>query len=441
MTVMHFNRRRFLQGVMASAWVGSSVRRASAASRSANQTVNIACVGVGGKGASDLRDTSVGHNIVAICDVDEQRLAAAAKDFPKAHTYTDWRKLLEQRDIDAVTISTPDHMHAPVTVAAMQRGKHVFTQKPLTRTVYESRRMAEIAAAEGLVTQMGIQHHASARMKRIIRAIHDGVIGKVSEVHAWTDRPGLFWKQGLPRPTQHDAVPPHLHWNLWLGVAAERPFVHDLYHPFHWRGWWDFGTGALGDMGCHLLDPVVSALELGPPETVRAEGPKPHSESGPLWCVVQYTFPSTPQTTETVRLIWYEAGRQPPRELFQAPQDWGGSANGLLFVGERGNLFVGFPEEPALFPQGEFANYKWPEIESHNHYREWTSAIADGGETSCPFSYSGPLTETVLLGNVAFRTGATIEWDSPSMTATGVPAADRYLREPYRSGWDVPGLS
>lgn len=441
MTVMRLNRRRFLQGVMASAWVGTSVRRAPAESRSANQTVNIGCVGVGGKGASDLRETSVGHNIVALCDVDEQRLAAAAKDFPKSRTYTDWRKLLEQRDLDAVTVSTPDHMHAPVTVAAMQRGKHVFTQKPLTRTVYESRRMAQIAAAEGLVTQMGIQHHASARMKRIVRAIHDGIIGKVSEVHAWTDRPGHFWKQGLTRPTQHDEIPPHLHWDLWLGGAAERPFVRDVYHPFHWRGWWDFGTGALGDMGCHLLDPVVSALELGPPNTVRAEGPAPHAESGPLWCLVHYTFPGTPQTTDTVRLTWYEAGRQPPRELFHAPKDWAGSANGLLFVGERGNLFVGFPEEPALFPQGEYSGYQWPEVESHNHYREWTSAIADGGETSCPFSYSGPLTETVLLGNVAFRTGPTIEWNSQSMTATGVPAADRYVREPYRSGWEVPGLS
>ena len=409
--------------------------------RSANQKVNIACVGVGGKGSSDLRETSAGHNIVAICDIDENFLGEAAANFPDARKYTDWRKLLDQKDIDAVTISTPDHMHAPVTVSAMQLGKHVFTQKPLTHNVYESRRMAEIAAEKGLVTQMGIQHHATARLKLAVHAIQDGAIGPVSEVHAWTDRPGTFWKQGLDRPDHTDEVPASIHWDNWLGVAPERPYVKDIYHRFHWRGWWDFGTGALGDMGCHLLDPVVNALELGPPATVRAEGPEPHPESGPLHCVVHYDFPGTQHTTDTVHVVWYEAGKQPPRELFQAPDDWPGSQNGVLYIGEKGNLFVGFPEMPELFPQEKFADYKWPEIEDHNHYTEWTSAIANGGETSCPFSYSGPLTETVLLGNVAFRTGEMIQWDSENLKATNCKAADRFLREEYRPGWEVDGLS
>ncbi len=441
MTSHRLTRRGFLQGVSAASVAGPFAQLAYSQPRSANQMVNIACVGVGGKGGSDLRETAIGHNIVAICDIDEQYLAVAAELFPQARKYTDWRKLLDQKDIDAVTISTPDHMHAPVTVSAMQLGKHVFTQKPLTHNVYESRRMAEIAADKGLVTQMGIQHHATARLKLAVNAIREGVIGPVSEVHAWTDRPGTFWKQGLDRPDHTDEVPAHVHWDDWLGVAPERPYVKGLYHRFHWRGWWDFGTGALGDMGCHLLDPVVNALELGPPSTVRAEGPEPHPESGPLHCVVHYDFPGTEHTTDTVHVVWYEAGKQPPRELFQAPDDWPGTKNGVLYIGEKGNLFVGFPEMPELFPQEKFADYKWPEIEDHNHYTEWTSAMTGEGKTSCPFSYSGPLTETVLLGNVAFRSGETIHWDSENLKAKGSKSADRFLREDYRPGWEIDGLS
>lgn len=441
MSATRLTRRGFLQGVTAAAATGPMVKPLRAAARSANQTVNIACVGVGGKGSSDMQATSEGHNVVAICDVDEHRLAAAGEKFPKARRYTDWRKLLEQSDIDAVTISTPDHMHAPVTVSAMQLGRHVFTQKPLTHSVYEARRMAEIAAERGLVTQMGIQHHATARLKRAVHVIRQQTIGPVREVHVWTDRPGSFWKQGLDRPARQDEVPAHLAWDEWLGVAPRRPFVSGLYHPFHWRGWWDFGTGALGDMGCHLLDPVINALELGPPRTVRAEGPPPLAESGPLWCVVHYEFPGTRHTADVVKVVWYEAGRQPPRELFQAPADWGGSQNGVLYLGEKGNLFVGFPEMPELFPREAFADFEWPELEDHNHYTEWTSAILGEGTTSCPFSYSGPLTETVLLGNVAYRTGKTIDWDSRSLRAIGVPEADAFLRREYRAGWEVDGLS
>ncbi len=446
MTKNNLTRRRFLQGVTAAtiagpAFTGPMQGRATAAARSANQTVNIASVGVGGKGRSDLQKTSVGHNIVAICDVDEQRLAAAAEKFPNARKYSDWRKLLEQSDIDAVTISTPDHMHAAITVSAMQLGKHVFTQKPLTHTVFESRQMAKIAADKGLVTQMGIQHHATARLKLAVHAVQDGAIGKVRDVHVWTDRPGHFWKQGLDRPQQRDAVPSSLDWDLWLGVAPERPYVDKVYHPFHWRGRWDFGTGALGDMGCHLIDPIVNALELGPPTTVRADGPAPLPDSGPLWCIVHYEFPGTKHTEKTVNVTWYEAGQQPSRDLFQAPADWPGSKNGVLFIGERGNLFVGFPEAPELFPHEKFADYQWPELTDHNHYTEWTSAIVGEGKTSCPFSYSAPLTETVLLGNVAYRTGQTIQWDSKSLKAVGLPAADTFLREEYRPGWEIDGLS
>ena len=435
-------RRDFLKGASVAVLLGPlSASDVIGAPKSAAGKVNIGCIGVGGKGWSDMNETSAGHNIVAVCDIDEGRLAKAGERFPKAKRYTDWRQLLEQPDIDAVTVSTPDHMHAPVAVTAMLSGRHIYGQKPLTHSVYESRRMREIATETGVITQMGIQHHATKRLKLAVQTIRDGVIGPVSEVHTWTDRPGTFWKQGLDRPASSNDAPETIHWNNWLGVAPERPYVNRLYHPFHWRGWWDFGTGALGDMGCHILDPVVNALELGPPKTVSAEGPEPHPESGPLWCIVTYEFPGTRQTTDTVKVVWYEAGKQPPRELFRAPADWPGSKNGVLFVGERGNLFVGFPEMPELFPKGEFTDYQWADVTDHNHYQEWTSAIANSESTACPFEYSGPLTETVLLGNVAYRTGQTIHWDSQNLKATGVPEADQFLRREYRDGWEVKELS
>ena len=433
------HRRRFLKYTAA----GSFAAASSAAVRvaAANSKVNIACVGVGGKGWSDMLEVSAGHNIVAICDIDEQRLAKAAERFPQAKRYTDWRKLLEQKNIDAVTVSTPDHTHAPATMTAMKLGKHVYTQKPLTHSIYEARRLAEVAKETGVVTQMGIQHHATRRLKTAVHAVQGGVIGKVHQVHAWTDRPDKFWKQGLARPQGVAAVPAHVHWNVWLGVAPQRPYIDRAYHPFAWRGWWDFGTGVAGDMGCHILDPVVNALQLGPPKAVWAEGPPPHPESGPVWCLVHYEFPGTKHTTDKLQLTWYEAGRQPPREIFKAPDDWKGSANGVLFEGERGNLFVGFPEMPELFPKSDFGDYQFADLPDHNHYREWTSAIAQGGKTSCPFAYSGPLTETVLLGNVAYRSGRRIEWDSAKLAVTNSAEANRYLRRAYRKGWEIPGLS
>ena len=309
----------------------------------------------------------------------------------------------------------------------MQRGLHVYTQKPLTRTVAESRQLARTAAERKIVSQMGIQHHSSARLQSAVAMIQDGVIGKVREAHAWTDRPGRFWKQELDRPERQDTPPPHLDWKQWLGTAPPRPFVAGLYHPFHWRGWWDFGTGALGDMGCHLLDPVVDALQLGPPSVVAAEGPAPHVESGPSWCIVRYEFPGTKQTTEKVKVIWYEAGRQPPSDIFMAPKDWPGSANGVLFRGSRGNLFVGFPESPELFPKGDFSDTKIPDFPEINHYQQWTNAILGEGRTSCPFHYSGPLTETVLLGNAAFRSGQAVHWNASRME-TGTSLGDRLVR-------------
>ncbi|MEW4486839.1 Gfo/Idh/MocA family oxidoreductase [Thalassoglobus sp. JC818] len=436
MTSPFLDRRTFLQSAAATALLGPLVAQA----QTNHDPVMIACVGVGGKGWSDMLECSKGNEIVAICDIDEGRLLKASEQFPKAKKFADWRKLLEMPGIDAVTISTPDHMHAPVTLSAIHAGKHVYGQKPLTHSVKESRTLTEAAQEAGVVTQMGIQHHATARLKLAVDALRKGVVGKVHEVHVWTDRPGNFWKQGLTRPEHHDPAPKTVAWDLWLGVAPERPYVASLYHPFHWRGWWDFGTGALGDMGCHLLDPVVHGLELGAPKTVMAEGPEPSPESGPLWCEVQYTFPGTKHTTDEVLVHWYEAGRQPDRELFDAPEDWAGSKNGVLYRGSEGNLFVGFPEMPELFPKAKFADYEWPDMSDHNHYQEWTNAVAGIGKTSCPFEYSGPLTETVLLGNVAYRSQSKINWNSEELVCEGNPGASEFLHREYRKGWSIPNL-
>jgi len=382
-------RRSFLKRAtaagLATPFLGASPSRA----RGANESVNLACVGVGGKGWSDMSETSAGQNVVALCDVDAVRLAKASAKFPKAKTFTDWRKLLEQKEIDAVTISTPDHTHAIVTGRALSLGKHVYTQKPLTHDVAESRHLTQLAAKQGVVTQLGTQHHSTARLKIAVQVIREGVIGKVSEVHTWTDRPGKYWKQGLHRSASSDPVPSTLDWDLWLGTAPERPYVKDAYHSFHWRGWWDFGTRALGDMGCHLMDPIFNALELTAPTKVRAEGPPVLPESGPLQCKVDYTFPGTKHTTDTLKLSWYEAGLQPSRELIKAPKDWPGTLNGVVFVGERGNLFVGFPEMPQLFPLGDFKDYNMPEFQDNNHYTQWTSAILGEGTNVVPLLVRG----------------------------------------------------
>jgi len=434
-------RRRFLQHAALAGVAGPLVLAQTRRALAASDKLNVACIGVAGKGDEDSHGTfAAGHNIVALCDVDTRSLDKAAAEFKAAKRYTDWRKMLEQKDIDAVTISTPDHTHAPATYAAMKLGKHVYTQKPLTNSVFEARRLAEVAAETGVVTQMGIQHHATARLKIAVQIIRDGVIGKVREVHTWTDRPGKLWPQGQTRPDRHDPVPSYLDWNQWLGVAPERPYVDHLYHPFVWRGWWDFGTGALGDMGCHIIDPVFNALELPPPKTVSAEGPPPLSESPPTSCVVHWEFQGAKHSTDTLKLSWYENGKLPPRELFQAPDDWKISSNAVLFVGEKGNLFVGFPEMPELFPKEAFANYKMPELMDHDHYQNWTDAILGKGKPTCPFSYSGPLTETVLLGNVAYRSGKKIVWNSEKLEAVGAPEAAKFIRREYRDGWKIEGL-
>ena len=426
-------RRRFLRtGAVATAAVALP---GVLSSRSPNERLNIGGIGVGGKGYTDIRMCR-SENIVALCDVDEIRLAHAAKVFPKAERYVDYRRLLERKDVDAVTVSTPDHHHAPASLMAMQLGKHVYCQKPLTHSVAEARAMAEAARRSGVATQMGNQGHSSERMFRVIEAVRSGVIGKVREAHAWSDRP--IWPQGIDRPAGSRPIPKHVHWDLWLGPAPARPY-HDAYMPFKWRGFWDFGTGALGDMGCHIIDSIFWALELTAPTAVWVEGPEPHVETAPKWERVHYEFPARSEELPALRLTWHDGGKKPPPEHFGVDDPKKIPANGSLFVGEHGNI-MNPRGRPVLLPREKFKDAVPPEPflpRSPGHYKEWIEACKSGRPTGTHFGYAGALTEAVLLGNVAHRVGKRIEWDSAAMTITNVPEANQFLQRDYREGWNV----
>lgn len=406
----------------------------------ANQKLNIACVGVGGKGWSDMVETSKGQNVVAVCDVDDNHLAKAIKRSPGAKAYNDWRHLLEQGDIDAVTVSTPDHMHAPISMSAMSLGKHIYCQKPLTHDVYESRRLAAAAKESGVVTQMGTQHHSGTFFKTTVKLIQSGVIGKVKQAHVWTDRPAGFWEQGGERPTGASPIPKSLRWYQWLGTAPDRPYVDSVYHRFNWRGFWGFGTGALGDMGCHGINPVYNALELTAPTKVKSKSSGIKKDMAPKSSVVTYQFPGTRFTSGDFDLVWWDGLTHPPLELLQAPKGFEMSKNGILFIGVKGNLYVEYDRGPFLWPEEKFADSKFDAEPAADHYMQWTNACKGEDTATCPFSYAGPLTEAVLLGNVALRAGKTIAWDSKNLKIVGNNEANQFIRRQYRTGWEVPGL-
>jgi predicted dehydrogenase len=298
------SRRTFLQysAIAAGIWSSPSIL----ADRSPANKLNIGIIGVGGKGAENLKHVA-SENIVALCDIDARSLRAAAARYPRARQYSDFRKLLEQKDLDAVVISTPDHTHAVATLMAIKLGKHVYCEKPLTHTIDEARRVTQAAREYKVATQMGNSGHSSDGVRSLVEWVQAGVIGTVHEVHAWSNRP--IWPQGLTRPADTPPVPDHVAWDLWLGPAEVRPW-NPAYHPFNWRGWWDFGTGALGDMGCHIMDGPFWALDLGQPSTIDAESGPMTQESPPKWSVIRYEFPSN-QRRSAVRLTWYDGGKKP----------------------------------------------------------------------------------------------------------------------------------
>ncbi|MBN2452060.1 MAG: Gfo/Idh/MocA family oxidoreductase [Lentisphaeria bacterium] len=398
--------------------------------------LNIACVGCSGKGGSDIEGVS-SENIVALCDVDYDRARGAFRKYPKAKQYRDYRAMLLEmdREIDAVTVSTPDHMHFPVAMMAIQMGKHVFVQKPLAHTVWEAREIAAAARRHRVVTQMGIQGHCGEGIRLLKEWLDADAIGPVREVHYWTDRP--IWPQGIPTPDKAEPVPSSLDWNLWLGVARERPY-NSAYAPFKWRGWWDFGCGALGDIGCHMMDAGFHALEFGSPTSVEAVSEGGTEDSAPVWSIVTYQFPARGDKPP-VKVIWHDGKKMPPRpEELEPERKLPGGGGGQLFFGEKGTILVNdmYCGSCRIIPEAKMQEFERPPKtlpRSPGLYREWILACkGEGPAPGANFDYAGPLSEMVLMGNLAVRTGQRIEWDGTHMVCTNIEAANRFVRKAYR---------
>jgi len=418
--------------------------------RSPGEKLNIAAIGVGGRGWSDVNGAASGHNLVAFCDVMTKvsprkgGYVEAAKKWPKARRYQDWRKLLDEaKDIDAVTISTPDHMHALPTLAAMHLGKHVFTQKPLTHTVHESRVLMLEARRCGVATQMGIQNQSLVGHRTTAALIRGGLIGKVQEAHGWSHKGWAGPKTG--RPPQSDAIPPGLDWDLWLGVAPQRPYVDKIYQPMQWRGWIDFGSGTLGDMGIHIVEPMVSSLDVGAPVTVKSRGLAPNAETWQPANTIEYEFVGNKYTAKDVfPYVWRDggAGRPPLSTSPYLPADLKLPNQGTLFVGEKGAIVHPHGGSPLVFPADLLNGYDVPVIEKRSHFDSWREAITSGKPACASFDFSSPLTETVLLGNIAVRfPNQKLVWDSRKLKFTNNEKANTFVRSEYRKGWQLAGLS
>jgi len=448
MSGKNINRRRFLAGTAMTAAATIVPRHVlgGAGNIAPSEKLNIAGIGVGGMGKSNMIQLE-SENIVALCDVDHEYAAETFKRYPKAKVYTDFRKMLDkQKDIDAVMIATPDHTHAVIAAEAMRRKKHVYCQKPLTHDVYESRMLAKMAKETGVTTQMGIQGHSMEGGRLICEWIWDGAIGKVTEVDAWCSLSyypfGHEWwsSKWSRRPKETPPVPATLDWDLWLGPAPERPY-HPAYHPGVWRCWWDFGCGMMGDRGAHTLDPVFWALKLGHPTSVEATSLDLNPDTHPVASIVTYQFPARGDLPP-VKLTWYDGLRPPrPAELEDGRQ-MGNVEGGSLFKGSEGKLVAGvYGEDPRLIPESRMKAYKTPEktiprVEG-SHEQDWVRACKSGGRAGADFEYSGLLTEVCLLGNVARRVDARIEWDAENMKVTNLPEANKYIRTQYREGWSL----
>ena len=398
----------------------------------ANERLNIGVIGVGGRGASDLAAVAV-ENIVALCDVDSDRLNKAASQFPNAKKYSDYRQLLEQRDLDAVVVATPDHHHAPATIRALRRGLHVYCEKPLTHTVAEARLIAQVAAETKLATQMGTQNHEHPGYLQLVEYLQSGAIGNVHEVHVITDRPGRWWPQGMQKPTGRVPKPANLDWDLWLGPASTRDY-HPDFVPFKWRGWWDFGCGAIGDMAIHLMDPTFWALDLNGPVTVSSRGPDANPHSAPTWMETTFEFGQRNKLAP-VKVIWYEGTAVPPASIAaELPM------NGSLFIGSKGRIAIAHDKFPVLLPEKDFVDFKRPATylpKSPGHHLQWLNACKHGSPTGSNFQYAGRFTEIVLLGNVAYRCGTTIQYDPATMKVSGSDRAQHLLSKEYRAGWGL----
>jgi predicted dehydrogenase len=435
-----FSRRQMLRGTAAlgaGAWLAG---RGIAKAVSPNQKLNIAIVGCAGRGGANLEGVK-GENIVALCDVDEKRLGAAAAQFRGAKTYREFRKMLDamHKQIDAVVVSTPDHTHALASLTAMRLGKHVYCEKPLAWSIEEARLMAAAARRYKVATQMGTQGLANDDSRTAIEVIRSGVLGEPRELHVWTDRATTWWPQGIDRPTERPPTPKNLDWDLWLGGAPARPY-HPAYVPFVWRGWKDFGTGPIGDMGIHNAAVALHALRLGPPESVaivETSGLKP--ETFPKWARLRCQFPARGGQKPLV-LYWYDGGQKPPESLTGCKL----AGNAAILVGSAGTLYSAEWTGGLwrLFPEEKFRGYKHPErtlprAPRQDHYLEWLQACKGEGSAFCNFAdFAAPLTEVMLVGALALRLGKDLRWDAEKMQAD-CPEAAPLVRREYRKGWEI----
>lgn len=431
-----------------------------------SERLNIAGIGVGGQGGHDIGQFPR-ESIVALCDVDWRHAAGSFQKFPQAKRFKDYRQMLDEvKDIDAVVVATPDHHHAFASMEAIRRGKHVYCEKPLTHSVWEARQVARAAREAKLSTQMGNQGQASEETRRLCELVWSGAIGKVLEAHIWTDRPsqGLFkeyWPQGVERPEDSPAVPQDLDWDLWIGPAPMRPY-HPIYAPFRWRGWWDFGTGALGDIGCHAFDPVFRALKLGAPTWVQASSSRVNESTYPLASMVTYQFPARTAAMQPnnfhvagmagaasgavemppLKLVWYDGGLRPARPADLEDDEVMGD-NGRLLVGTEGYILGGriYPEKRRT-EVGRVAS-TIPRV-PQGAYREWAGCCRTGNRAGSHFDWAGPLAETVLLGNIALRVGlrekltrGKLMWDPVKFEFANLPEANAFLKREYREGWNL----
>ena len=444
---IHPSRRRFLAQVAAAgAVIGSRAELSMGRSISPNAKLNLAVVGCGGQGAENLEKVS-GENIVALCDVDEERASESFGKHPKARKFRDFRKMLDavHGEIDAVVVSIPDHMHAPVSLAAMELGKHVYCEKPLTWGIGEVRQMAKVAREKKLATQMGTQGMAGDQSRVGIEVLRSGVLGEITDLHVWTDRPADWWPQGVDRPKDTPAAPKTLDWDLWLGVAPQRPY-HPEYCPFIWRGWKDFGTGAVGDMGIHNAAMPFAALELGAPasaEILATSGLK--AESYPSWSRLRLEYPKRGDRGP-VRLHWYDGGQMPPSELVGGRKL---AKNGAIVVGKQGTLLSSewTGGEWVLLPEEKFRDFRRPEVSQprapeQSHHQEWLQACRGGPPAFGRFDgFAAQLTETMLVATLALRVGKNITWDAEKMVAVGCPEAEPLIRRGIARGGETREFS
>jgi predicted dehydrogenase len=442
------SRRRFLGQ---SAALASSLFSAPAILRSAapNSMLQVASIGVGGMGGSTMKGVA-SHakvKIVALCDVDERTTAIASKTYTDAAKFKDWREMLSTHadKFDAVTIGTPDHMHAAPAVIAIRAKKHVYLQKPMASTLHECRVITEEAAKAGVVTQLGNQGRSSIESRMTVELLKSGAIGKIKEVLLWENKPLSWWPKNTELRAQSDPLPPGFDWDLWLGVRGARPYLENTYHPKNWRAWFDFGVGEMGDMGCHHFDTTFDALKLTAPIRVRQTTP---GSSGPLWGqkrIVELVFPGTDMTAgETVQLTWYDGGIQPDMSKIKLPKGVKElPASGNYWIGEKGAIYKRYAaNKPIVLPEESFPADKYAsDLKPQDHYHDWVDAIF-AGKTSCAdFSHGGPLTEAVLVGAMADRVaGEWLNWDRKACQFTNSDKARSLVRREYRSGWQVQGL-